>query len=754
MLVYRTIRTFSSVTVNRCQYYVLLVCLVTACSSEPDSSAESSPATPCIVRCGEGILEKQQVYVLGDGGETRFDSPTDLAVDASGTAYLLNGTVIHVLTLEPTSEQLTISRTIELPTRGQHLHAQSNRLWVSTSDGLLEINLENGTQSQRFSGRNLLEAGEVEWSQSAVVALGGTLLSTDGEEPTGLVTITDVSSDCMVAVSRDEGAMAVKGLSDWQVIDTTVDGFEALKYAESVDAKAELVVVGARGLHHFQRKGDSIIPLGEITIPAPYGISRGWNDEEPSTVHDVAFTPQYVWATTLYGGYLMRFPANQVAIGEGELVPVQPVYTDDDYEVDSRGWVTGTDPTELTRLARLIPDGDDMYVMSALWKYVGHSNGAVLQQGAGGVVTLGGAYSIDVSPDGRHVYTAAWNAADPGTWLVGDDEKLTPGPQVSIDGGRPVAYGIPDVSVASDGLQVFAIDNEFNRLHIYDRDVESGQLHWRADVGDDLPLQLLVGLDSAPDGTEIWATDFDESALVAFSRDPDSGHVRVANLFIDGKSGVDGLHGAEDPVPSPDGNDLYIVSYRDGAVAHFDRRGGNGVEFVSAWRPDGTKDLMFGIEAGALTPDGTRLILVSPVTDRIFVANRSKTGTLSLVLQSSVELLDPDRRTTPLMANPGRVDISAEGDVVISLRKWDGVALMQLTATGLQWRSTWFAPDSTEAGPSRWPNGVALSKSGAHAYVVTTLGDALTTFRLKTRGVDTPDGCGGVCTEGAVAPTR
>ncbi len=704
-----------------------------ACASpEPEPAPQS-----CTALCGAGTLAPVQAVRQGDDGLLALPAVLDLAVDpATGTAWVLTGETIVPIRRDGPTASIDTEQIIALSSPATALVWTGGRLWASDASGVGPV---GGGSASPVPGRVHalgLRDGKV-WG-----ATGGVVFhETDGAESTGLAEITDLSTDAALAVSRPEGALAYRAPHTklWGRVDASTPGFEALAHAEAVDRESALIVVGARGLHRLRwRDGEAPEPLGEVALPAPHGIERGWADESPATVHDVAVREGAVYATTLFGGYLMRWDRSGTELLSPVVLPVQPLVSNDDYDEDSFGIGMGVDPTKSTRQARLVVDGEGVWLMSSLWRSVLHSDGGAVQQGQGGVLSLAGAYTAVVSPDGRHVYTGAWNVPDPAGWTV-TPEGLEPSasPDAPV---RPLDYGTPDVAVAPDGAQLYAIDDEFNRVHVYDRDEASGALTWRNSVGDELPLELLVGVSVASDGRFVYACDFDADTLVAFPRGADGG-LGSAEVFVDGVAGVDGLYGAEDAVPSPDGRHVYVVSYRDAAVARF-TVAATALTFDAAYRPADRPELLHGIEAGAFTPDGGRLVVVSPVTDRVIVLSRAPSGELSVAFDALITDLLPGPPLSDRPANPGRIAIGPRGDTaVVTLRMWDAVAVLRLSPGG-----SLTASHLWDGGPAaRWPNGVALSPDGASAFVTSALGDSLHVFRVLDRAPGVVDGCGGSC---------
>ena len=75
----------------------------------------------------------------------------------------------------------------------------------------------------------------------------------------------------------------------------------------------------------------------------------------------------------------------------------------------------------------------------------------------------------------------------------------------------------------------------------------------------------------SPDGKHIYAAAKGDFSVALFQRNPSSGNITFVDLWRDGVGGVEGLDGAQFVTVSPDGNNVYVTSSSDHAVAVFGR---------------------------------------------------------------------------------------------------------------------------------------------------------------------------------------
>ena len=696
------------------------------------------------MRCGNGEFAEAQRLRLGAGGVTGLSGVRDVTFlgDSVWAAGYDSRELLRI------DESMAIVERVSLDGAPTALGTLDETVYYAL--GALGRVAEIGGDTL-VDDERLVDTREM-------VSAEGTLVVASGS---GLYRVAAAGGVSEVASLSGAGSVAVSGNSVYgatrdadrvvRIIDGAVEDIELPESfaPEAVAADSSLVVIGGRGLY----VGTATEKPVSVALPTPFGIEHGYDDEVPATVHAVALTDTHVYATTFYGGYVAQYDRDGIASATPQLLTLQPPVSDDDWDEDSYGDVVGWDPTKDTGLTRLRVHDERLFVSSAVWGYVGQTNmqtgmDVTTFEGEGGVSQLGGAYSLALSADKRHLYVGAWNNPEPSAWSVNPaTSKLTP---VLPAGAprRPVNYGTPDVAIAGDGGQVFAIDDQFNRLHVYDRDRDSGRFTWRDALADEVPLELLVALAAAPDGRAIWASDFEADTLLSFSRSPDTGEVVLANVFVEGQDGVAGLAGSEDVVPSMDNRHVYVVAFESQGVSIW-QRGEAGLSYAGLHQAPDTgpdDDGMYGVEAAALTDDGRRMVVISPVRDRLFVLDRDpESGALSQRQRYAFDELYSGPPLSNRQADPGRVALSPDGkQVYLSLRRWNAVGGLSMDPDNgaLRWEHTWTAQD--DSGVLTWPNGVQVSPAG-DLWVASLLGDSLMTLTVQGAGPGQPDGCGGSC---------
>jgi DNA-binding beta-propeller fold protein YncE len=207
--------------------------------------------------------------------------------------------------------------------------------------------------------------------------------------------------------------------------------------------------------------------------------------------------------------------------------------------------------------------------------------------------------AIAISPDGRSAYVAS-SGSNSITWFVIESNGelryrgcvADRGKHGCQDPAHDSLGGAFDVAVSRDGKSVYAAALRGDAVTRFDR-LSSGALAYKgciADKGENgcqrPPHDALGGADAlavSPDGKSVYVAAFRDDAVVGFNRFP-SGRLEPSGCFADG--GANGcrrplqnsLHAANGIVVSPDGKSVYVsamsgptVNGGPGAVTWFGR---------------------------------------------------------------------------------------------------------------------------------------------------------------------------------------
>lgn len=288
------------------------------------------------------------------------------------------------------------------------------------------------------------------------------------------------------------------------------------------------------------------------------------------------------------------------------------------------------------------PDGNNVYaaayddnsvVMFSRSESTGNlSYIGMLKDGENGVDGLFRAYSVTVSPDGKHAYATGNN--DDALVVFNRDEvsgELTYVERIKDNiAGVDGLNGARFVTVSEDGNYVYVAAYYDDAISVFNRNAATGELSFIQMVKDGVNgVDGLNGANSfaiTADGNYAYATGYTDDALVLFSRDPNNGTLTFVEQYKNGIDNVNGLNGAHTAVVSSDGKSVYVCGYNDNSVTAFSRNTSNGkLTFVDMYK-DGVNGIegLTGARAVALNPDGTHFYAVSGGENAIVLFERDE----------------------------------------------------------------------------------------------------------------------------------
>jgi len=281
----------------------------------------------------------------------------------------------------------------------------------------------------------------------------------------------------------------------------------------------------------------------------------------------------------------------------------------------------------------------------------------VKRNGINGVRGVGGAFDVDVSPDGAHVYSAAAGddaiavfSRDPKTGSLAFEQAIEDGVN-GIEG----LEGAISVAVSPDGAHVYTVASVAGNALVFSRDPKSGAVEFiqstpagplsvavspngahvyfsgggvtafsRDAVSGMLdpvgsgPGVVVSGVDIAvsPDGQHVYVADSFNKAIFTYCRNISSGTITLVGSVVDEIS-AEGLDGVSAIVVSPDGKWVYSTSLSESAVAVFSRNPNSGMltfEEVVVDNVNGV-DGLHGASSIAMSADG-RNVYVGALFDQ------------------------------------------------------------------------------------------------------------------------------------------
>lgn len=265
----------------------------------------------------------------------------------------------------------------------------------------------------------------------------------------------------------------------------------------------------------------------------------------------------------------------------------------------------------------------------------------VQKDGIGGVDGLAGSYAVTLSPDGANVYAAG--NADSAIAVFRRD--ATSGALTFVEaqkdgvGGVDGLGGAISVAVSPDGKHVYAAGISDQGVAVFSRNPTTGALAFvevlKDGVGGADGIQQPTSIRVSPDNLHVYVTGISlNDGLAVFSRNTTSGALSFVQLLKDGVGGVDGLAGARSLAFSPNGAQAYVASDFDSAVAVFNRNAATGaLTFVEAHKDSFSGvDGLFGAFSVAVSQNGAYVYAAGSSDNGLAAFSRdTATGRLSFV---------------------------------------------------------------------------------------------------------------------------
>ncbi|MBN2475222.1 MAG: beta-propeller fold lactonase family protein [Pirellulales bacterium] len=545
-------------------------------------------------------------------------------------------------------------------------------------------------------------------------------VSSDGRD----VYVTGNWDDTLSVFRRD----AITGeLTQIQVLKHGQGGISSLDGPISVAVSPDDAYVCVGTSHNYVNMFRRDLTTGTLSFVQAIRVS-GWD-----CVCSPAFSPDgdHVYVVTSDSALVVFGRAPDT----GQLNYVQALY-------DGQDGVDGLDGASSVAIS---PDGNHVYATGELDDALAvfqrdPATGQlslleVLKDGQGGVEGMDSAVDVTVSPDGNHVYATGRSDSavvvfrrDPATGSLTPLQVLR-NHEDGIDG---LSY-ISCTRVSPDGRHVYTAANFDNAVATFDRDAVTGQLTFAGALFDGRDgVEGLVGAMAvaiSPDGNHLYCAAFLDSAVATFVRDTTTGELDFVQVITDGQGGVDGLAGARSATVSPDGNHVYVAGQRDNAVAVFRRDATTGhVEFVQAIE-DGQQGVegLGGASSVTLSPDGAYVYATGADDDALVVFSRdAASGELSFRQllrdgQAGVDGLN-DPQSVAVSPDNSHVYVAGSGENAVALFRRDPatgeLVFVQMIHNGV---------DGVE-GLGHVVS-IAVSPDGSHVYTAADVDNALAAFR-------------------------
>lgn len=375
--------------------------------------------------------------------------------------------------------------------------------------------------------------------------------------------------------------------------------------------------------------------------------------------------------------------------------------------------------------------------------------GCTSDSGSGGECVAGhelvSAAAAVVSPDGSHVYVAAFDSdavvtfdRNPQTGAlthsphaggcISEAGSATCSDGVGLDGAQGVA-------VTPDGRNVYVASGISNAVAIFDRDPATGALSQKGGTdacvaqvggacGDGNALAGAIDVAVSPDGRSVYVASFASDAIAIFDRDAATGNLTqkmgaagcIQNTGAAGCTDGLALDGPMAVAVSPDGRHVYNTTRGDDSIAAFDRDIATGALTQKAGAAACISDSgSAGLCVNGVALDNAAAVAVSPDGGNVYVAAAAS---------SAVALFDRDASTGALTQKVAPAGCISE----------DGTAGNCVDGTGLD--------DAT---------GVAVSSDGRSVYAAAAGSSSVVVFDrdVSTGGLTQKVGKSGCIAESA-----
>ena len=354
----------------------------------------------------------------------------------------------------------------------------------------------------------------------------------------------------------------------------------------------------------------------------------------------------------------------------------------------------------------------------------------VHKDGVGGADGLGGTFAVTISPDGKHVYSAGLDG------LAVFSRNATTGALTFVEalkdsvGGVDGLGGARSVTVSPDSKHVYAAGESDNAVAVFSRNPTTGRLTFvealKDGVGGVDGLGHAFSVTASPDGKQMYVAGQNDNAVAVFSRNPTTGRLTFAEALKDGVGGVDGLGGARSVASSPDGLQVYVAGESDNAVAVFSRNLTTGrLTFAEVVRHNlGVDDLAFARWVRA-SPD-SRFVYAAGINTVVVFSRSTTTGALTFV-----EVLRDGAGGVDGLNGVGEGAISPNGrHVYIAGGNDDAVAVFSRDpATGRLTFVEALTDGSGNVDGLDFVQSVAASPDSHHIYTGAALDNAVAVFR-------------------------
>ena len=318
------------------------------------------------------------------------------------------------------------------------------------------------------------------------------------------------------------------------------------------------------------------------------------------------------------------------------------------------------------------------------------------------------------------------------------------------------------IALSPDGEQIFVTGHEDNALVVFDRDVASGGLSYRAVYKNGVDgiegLGSIVGVAVSADGSQVFAAGGSDHSLVVFDRDAD-GELSLATILKDEVGGVEGIRGAVEIALSPDNSQVFVIGWPRDTLAVFDRDASGELSYRTYFQNG-----VGGVEGMSnpwyleVSPDGRQVFVAGREDDSLVVFDRDQaSGELSYRQtffdgKDGVDGLNRGR-CIELSADGSQIFVTGTFDEAIAVftrdtSNNDSISYQRVYRNGVDGISglsgpadTALSPDNSKLFVSNWDDGITVfdrdTSSGELTYLTQLKNDTNGLGNLNSYAITT-----------------
>lgn len=230
----------------------------------------------------------------------------------------------------------------------------------------------------------------------------------------------------------------------------------------------------------------------------------------------------------------------------------------------------------------------------------------------------------------------------------------------------------------------------------------------------------------SPDGEQVYIASSVDDAVAVYGRDPGTGELSLLDAAVDGVDGVDGLDNPAGVAISPDGKNVYATALLDSAVVVFGRDPDTGLLTPVGLQPQTGENMLNQPVGIAVSPDGASVYVASQSSDALTECER---------LPANGDILCPDVQVDGLDGVDGLngargVAVAPDGENVYVTGANDNAVATFSRDPGTGALTFIEAEKDGVGGVDSLGTArdVEVSPDGRHVYVAAAGDDALTAF--------------------------